>query len=159
MQSLRTYRLVPALLALSLVLTATTPLVVHACGMTPDEMASNPCCDDQAGHHDAPAMPMHSDMPHGESADAMPCHEAPTPPEPCPDADGPALHDACCQTADAPTAPAPERVELNPTALSALVVAFLQPAPPPPVIQAPPAAESPPRAPIALHLLYGSFLN
>ena len=166
MQQLRAYRLVPALLALSLVLTAASPLVRYSCGMTATEMATMPCCDDKAGHHDVPAMPMHGEMPmHGDMADvAMPCHEAPgdevpTPPAPCPDTDSPALHDACCSTASTPVAPAPERIELTPTALTALVAAFLLPAAPSADAHAPPAAESPPPAPVALHLLYGTFLT
>lgn len=161
MQHLRTYRLAPALLALSLVLTAAAPLVRHSCGMTEQEMATKPCCHDKAQHHDAPAMPDDA-MAHSSSTDTtMPCHESPEAPpadsSPCPD-NGPALHDTCCFTADAPTAPAPERVELSPTALVAFVAAFVTTAPPSADTHAPPADTSPP-APIALHLLYGTFLT
>jgi hypothetical protein len=167
-QHLRTYRIVPALLALSLVLTAATPLVRYSCGMTAEEMATMPCHDGTSGHHDAPAMhddalAMHGEMPmHGDMTDgAMPCHEVPgeeppTPPAPCPD-DSTSIHDACCSTASAPVAPMPERVELSPTALASFVVS-LQPAAPSPDTHGPPAAESPPPAPVALHVLYESFL-
>jgi hypothetical protein len=156
--TLRSYRLVPALLALSLVLTAATPFVRYSCGMT--VTAKMPCCDDEAGHHDAPSMPIHVDT----GGSAMPCHDAPgeapsTPPAPCPNANSPALHDACCSTASAPVAPTPERVELNPTALTALVVAFLRPAAPSADALTPPPADASLPAPVALHLLYGTFLT
>ena len=166
MQQFRAYRLVPALLALSLVLTAATPLVRYSCGMSAIEMATMPCCDGKAGHHDAPAMPMHGEMPahDGMAGGEMPCHDAPGDdapalPSPCPDTDGPALHDACCTTADTPAAPPPERVDLNPTALVVLVASFLLPADPPAHVPAPPSSESPPAPPVALHLLYGTFLT
>lgn len=158
MQQLRTYRLVPALLALTLVLTAATPLVRYSCGMSAMEMAAMPCHGGESEHQDAPAMPMHGDI-----ADAaMPCHEAsavdaPATPPPCPD--GATLHDTCCVTADAPAAPVPERVELSPTALAALVAAFLQPPPAAPAAPRSPSADPPPPAPVALHLLYGTFLT
>lgn len=158
-RALRSYRLVPAVLALSLVLTAATPLVRHSCGMTETEMAAKPCCKNKAGHHGAPAM--HGDMAHGAANDAMPCHDAPAPSErsaPCPD-DGATMHDACCFTADAPIAPTTERLQLSPTALVVLAASFALPTLPPAEAHGPPPSGSPPPAPTALHVLYGSFLT
>ena len=156
MRTLRSYRLVPALLALSLVLTAATPLVRPACGMTEAEMATMPCCDDESNHHDT--MAMHGDaMDHGTTSDAAPpCHDAPEAPTPCPH-EGATLHDACCFTADAPAAPTPERLQFSPTGLVALVAAFALPTPRP-AAHAPPPSDSPPPAPVALHVLYELFL-
>ena len=155
MRALRSYSFIPALLALSLVLTAATPLIRTSCGMSLAEMAEMPCCKDKAGHHDVPAMPSHEGM----MADGdMPCHDAPEEPAPCPE-QGATLSGPCCFTADAPTAPPPDRPQLGSTALVALVAAFVLPIPPPADAYAsPPSAPSPP-APVALHLLYGSFLT
>lgn len=153
MKSLRLHSVLPALLALSLVLTAATPLVRHACGMTEAEMATMPCCEGEAGHHDAPAHPM---------PEAPPCHDAPVPEAPashdCPDAHHTtAIHATCCTAVAAPAAPALERVELLPTVLPALVAALALPPEPPP---APPrlGSDLPPPAPVALHVLFERFL-
>lgn len=157
MHALRSYRLVPALLALSLVLTAATPLIQHSCGMTEAEMATMACCEGKARAHEAPTM--HGDMAHHEATDAPPCHDAPAPPEPpCPD-EGPAFHGACCYATDAPSAPPPERPQLGSSAIAALVAAFVLPTPPPADAHASPPADSSPPAPVALHVLYGSFLT
>jgi hypothetical protein len=157
--ALRSYRLVPALLALSLVLTAASPLIQHSCGMTDAEMATMPCCEGGVSAHEAPAM--HGDVDLHGATDTPPCHDAPAtpqPPPPCPD-DGPAVHDACCYATDAPTAPTPERPQFSSSALVALVAAFVLPTPPPVDAHASPPTDSSPPAPVALHLLYGSFLT
>ena len=149
----RLHSLLPALLALSLVLTAATPLVRHACGMTEAERAAMPCCP--PGTHEAP------------TPDAPPCHDAPASEAPAPEApashDCPdahhrtAMHATCCAAVGAPAAPAPERVELLPTVLPALAAAFALPPEPPP---SPPRLDgdlSPP-ASVALHVLFERFL-
>ena len=149
MKPLRLHSLLPTLLALSLVLTAATPLVRHACAMAEAETTTMPCCP--PGTHEAP------------TPDAPPCHDAPAPEAPaehdCPDAHHQAaLHAACCTAVAAPAAPAPERVELLPTVLPAPVAAFVRPPEPPP---SPPRLDGdlPPPAPVALHVLYERFLN
>jgi hypothetical protein len=157
--ALRSYRLVPALLALSLVLTAATPLVQHSCGMTEAEMATMPCCEGKASAHAAPTV--RSDAAPPEATDAPPCHDlpaSPEPPAPCPD-EAPTLHGACCYATDAPTAPTPERPPFGSSALVALVAAFVLPTPPPADAHALPPTDSSPPAPVALHVLYGSFLT
>lgn len=157
MKPFRLHSVLPALLALSLVLTAATPLVRHACGMTEAEMAAMPCCEGES--HDAPAHPM---------PEAPPCHDAPTehevpaPEAPashdCPDAHHTtAIHATCCAAVATPAAPVPERFELLPTVLPALVAAFALPPEPPP---SPPrfGSDLPPPAPVALHVLFERFL-
>jgi hypothetical protein len=164
-RSLKTYRAVSALLALSLVLTAAMPLVRPSCGMTLAEMAEKPCCKGKAGHHDAPAMPSHDDaMAHGALSEATPpCHDAPapeTPETPCPETpDWLALQATCCSNVEAPTAPALERVQPLQANVLALVAAFVAPPAPAANAHAPPTSGFSPPAPVALHVLYGSFLT
>lgn len=150
MRRLRRHSALPALLALSLVLTAATPLVRHACGMTEAEMVAMPCCEGEAPDTH-PMPPCH---------DAPAEHEAPKAPtsHDCPNTHHTtAMHATCCTAVATPAAPAPERVELLPTVLPALVAAFVLPPEPPP---SPPRLDgdlSPP-APVALHVLLERFL-
>lgn len=119
-------------------------------------MATMPCCDGKSDRHDA--MTMHGGtMDHGATPDAVPpCHDAPEVPAPCPH-ESATLHDACCFTADAPTAPTPERLQLSPAGLVALAIAFVLLPEPPPL---PPrwSGDLSPPAPVALHVLYERFL-
>ena len=134
-------------------LTAAAPLVRHACEMDAPEMAAMPCCEGEA--HDAHPMP-----PAPSCHDAPVEHKAPEAPasHDCPDAHHrAAIHATCCTAVAAPAAPAPERAELLPTVLPALVAAFALPSEPPP---SPPRLDgdlSPP-APVALHVLFERFL-
>ena len=107
MTRLRTYRLLPALLALSVVLTAAAPLVRASCGMSTMEMAAMPCCEDghRDGHHGTHAAP----VPHATD-EAPPCHDAPAPPPeaPCP---APVAQDACCASGERGTTPVTKEVD------------------------------------------------
>lgn len=154
MRALRIYRLIPALLSLSLVLTAATPLVRHACPMADMETMTKSCCKGKADRHD---------MPHGDRSGAMPCHDTPTsdaPEAPCSDSlGGLGLQAACCTNVEAPAAPVPERVEVLPASLVTLVATVLAPPAEPPSWPPRLPGDLPPPAPVALHLLYGSFLT
>ena len=148
MRALRRYRLVPSLLALSLVLTAAAPLVAPSCGMTAAEMASVPCCDGHglaAAHTKAPEAtpPCHGEP---EEEPSAPCSEALT------------LSAACCASSDSAVALLPDRAPLLHADALALAASLLATPPATPAPPRPPGASDPP-APVALHLLYGSFLT
>lgn len=127
--------------------------------MTAEEMATKPCCKDHDDRHGAPVMPMHNDA----VASSMPCHNAPAsdaPEAPCSDTpDWLALRAACCANVEAPTAPAPERIQPLQAGLLALAATVLTLPPEPPPSPPRPTGDLPPPAPVALHVLYNSFLT
>ncbi len=143
--SLRTYRLLTALLAVTLLGGASMPLVKHACAMALRHLTQHACC----AEHGVPAR--HA----GHEEVALPCHEADLP--------APQPTENCC-IMEAPqgvltSLDAPKIVQKRLLAL--LPPLFNRPskthAPPSPAAFS--SDTGPPTASVSLHLLHAVLLN